>query len=141
MGISKKDAEIIFDFECGIIQKFNNEYLLSPDFTQLWFFGLRQPFFRHYPKTQEEVYNECYLTISEICKMIDEAEWHYWNSHEKISQDDVWEEICTWRLGGTGRSFASKYFEMIENRTGASIDSIGKLVSEQGTHLSKYKWK
>ncbi|MGN0998538.1 MAG: hypothetical protein ACI4PO_03185 [Faecousia sp.] len=140
IGFTKKDAEKMFDFECGVIRKYPKQYLLQPQFTKMWFFGLKQPFFRQYPKTKEDILKERYLTVSELCKLIDEAEWHFWNSHERELPDSVWQEICEWRLGGPGAEFAVRYFQMIEEATGIPEDSLAKLSSEQGRHLSRYKW-
>ena len=79
--------------------------------------------------------------MSELCKLIDEAEWHFWNSHERELPDGVWEEICAWRLKGPGAAFAIRYFEMIEQVTGIPGESIAKLSSEQRKHLNQYKWR
>ena len=141
IGFQKKDAEKMFDFECEVIRKFNKQYLFHPQFTKMWFFGLNQPFFQQYPKTKEDILKERYLTVSELCKIIDEAEWHFWNSHERALPDGVWQEICEWRLKGSGAEFAIRYFEMIEKATGIPEESIAKLSSEQGKHLSQYKWR
>ena len=140
LGIGKNDIEKLFEFECNIIKTFNKPYLLHPQFTQMWFFGLDEPFFREYPKTKDDILKECFLTISEICKIIDEAEWHFWNSHEREMPDNVWKEIFEWHLKGAGGEFAIQYFHMIEKKIGISEKSLSKLAAEQGTHLSKYKW-
>ncbi|MGN1344620.1 MAG: hypothetical protein ACI4U3_08565 [Traorella sp.] len=129
----------MFDFECEVITKFNKPYLLDKKFTKMWFFNLKQPFFQKYPKTKEDILKEKYLTVSELCKIIDEAEWHFWNSHEKELSDVVWNEICEWRLKGEGAKFAIQYFEMIEKEYDIPEESIAKLSSKQGRHLNQYK--
>lgn len=141
IGFSRIDAEKMFEFECDIIRKHGKQYLQHPDFVDFWTFGLRQPFFQQYPKTKEDILKERYLTMSEICKMIDEAEWHFWNSHERRLSSDVWNEICEWRLKGPGMKFASSYFGMIEDVTGIPSRNIGSLCGLQGEHLNRYKWK
>lgn len=140
IGFNRKNAEKMFEFECDIIRRHDKRYLLQPQFTKLWFFGLRQPFFLQYPKTKEDILKEKYLTMSEICKIIDEAEWHFWNSHERNLSDEVWAEIFAWRLKDSGAEFASAYFEMIEKETGIPSQNIGSLCALEGEHLSKYKW-
>lgn len=140
IGFNRKNAEKMFEFECDIIRRHDKRYLLQPQFTKLWFFGLRQPFFLQYPKTKEDILKEKYLTMSEICKIIDEAEWHFWNSHERNLSDEVWAEIFAWRLKDFGAEFASAYFEMIEKETGIPSQNIGSLCALEGEHLSKYKW-
>lgn len=140
IGFEKTDAEKMFDFECNVVRRHPKEYLLHPQFTKLWFFGLKQPFFMQYPKTKADILKERFLTVSELCKIIDEAEWHFWNSHERELPDGVWEEICAWRLNGPGAQFAIAYFEMIGKETGIPEASIAKLSSEQGKHLNQYRW-
>lgn len=140
IGIKRKNAEIMFDFECEIIKKFNKDFLLHPGFTKMWCFGLTQPFFQQYPQKKEDILKEHFFTMSELCKMIDEAEWHIWNSHERVLSKSVWQEICDWRMKGEGMDFAVKYFDMIVEETGISTDDISKLCAEQGEHLCKYKW-
>ena len=123
-----------------MIRKFNKQYLLNPAFTKMWFFGLCQPFFFQYSKTKEDVLKEHFLTVSELCKLIDEAEWHFWNSHEKELPEGVWEEISSWRLRGAGGKSAIAYFEMIAKETGISMERFAPLSSEQGRHLNQYRW-
>ena len=141
IGFNQKNAEKMFEFECDIIRRHEKQYLQHPRFTELWFFGLRQPFFLQYPKTKEGILKEKYLTMSEICKIVDEAEWHFWNSHERNLSDEVWSEIYAWHLKGPGAEFATTYFEMIEKETGIPRENISALCRLQGEHLSRYKWK
>ena len=141
LGIGRKDAEKLFAFERDVIRRHGKAFLLDPEFTTDWFFCFSQPYFQSYPMEQEDILKEKYLTISELCKLIDEAEWHYWNSHELIASDEVWAEICQWRLNGGGADFAIQYFEMISEETGVSMETLAPLSSAQGAHLSRYKWK
>ncbi len=140
-GVPRKHAKAMFEFDCSVIRKYDKKYLLNPSFTAYWFFGLQQPFFREYPKAKKDILKERFLTMSEICKIIDEAEWHYWNSHERNMPDDVWSEIYSWRLKGSGMAFAIQYFGMISEVTHMPIESIAKISNLQGAHLSKYKWR
>lgn len=141
IGFNQSNAEKLFAFEYSVIQRYGKQYLLHPQFTEQWFFGLRQPFFMQYPKTKQDILKEKYLTMSEICKIIDEAEWHFWNSHERTLSDEVWNEICEWRLRGSGGEFAVFYLEMIEKETGVPSENISALCQLQGEHLNRFKWK
>lgn len=140
LGFNQTNAERMFLFECDIIRRYNKQYLLHPQFTQLWFFNLEQPFFLQYPKTKEDILKEKFLTVSELCKIIDEAEWHFWNSHEERLSDAVWGEIYMWRLKGSGADYAISYFEMIQQETGIPLENLAALCSWQGGHLNRYKW-
>ena len=84
---------------------------------------------------------EKFFTVSELCKIIDEAEWHFWNSHERVMSDEVWEEIFQWRIQGAGGEFGERYFEMISRETGIELSSLAALSNAQGKHLSRYKWR
>ncbi len=139
-NVPEKDAQLMFEFDCEVIKKYKKQYLLNPDFTRQWIFGLKEPFFKNYPQTKEEILKERFLTMSELCKIVDEAEWHFWNSHEREMPDEVWSEIYAWRLQGKGMEFALKYFDMISEVTGMTSESVSKICGMQGTHLSKYKW-
>ena len=141
MGFNQNDAEKLFNFECDVIRKHGKGYLQHPQFVKLWFFGLKQPFFVQYPKTKEDILKEKFLTVSELCKLLDEAEWHFWNSHEREMPDNVWEEIFQWRMQGAGAVFGEKYFMMIAQETGIAVSSLIALSNAQGKHLSQYKWR
>ncbi len=140
LGFDRKEAEALFGFECDILRKYNKRYLLLPGFTKMWFFGLSQPFFLNYPKEKEDILKERFLTLSELCKIIDEAEWHFVNSHERQMPDAVWQEISAWRLKGAGAEFAMKYFAMVARETGIPEMKIASYSSNEGRHLSLYKW-
>lgn len=140
IGVPMSDAQKLFQFDCDVIKRFGKAYLTDPDFTKAWFFGLKQPHFQLYPKTQPDILKERSLVFSELLKLADEAEWHFWNSHERDVSDEVWAEIYAWRLGGKGQEFAMSYFEMMSKELGVSMDSLAALSNEQGSHLSRYKW-
>ena len=140
LGFGEDDAGKMFRFECDIVRRYGKQYLLHPQFTQFWFFSLVQPFFVQYPKTQEDILKEKFLTMSEICKILDEAEWHYCNSHERDLPDEVWGEICAWQLRWRGADYAIRYFEMIAEETRIPLEILGAYSNSQGAHLDKYKW-
>ena len=140
MGFSKRQARAMLDFESSAIKRFDKRYLLDPEFTQSWFFNLNQPFFARYPKTKEEILKERSLTVSELAKLIDEAEWHFWNSHERDLSSEVWGEICTWRFGGAGEEFVIRYYELISMTTSVPIGRLAAYNSREGGHLNRYKW-
>lgn len=140
LEFTRDEAQRLLDFECDVLRRFHKQYLLSPDFTKMWLFGMSQPFFKEYPNTKDSILKEHFFTISEICKIVDEAEWHYWNSHERELSDDVWEEICDWHLKGSGGQFAIEYFESVAAKTGISEMKLAEYTSCEGAHLSKYKW-
>ena len=141
LGIPREEAIHIFNFECDVCKKFNKKYLLELNFVKLWFMGLRQPFFVRYPKTKDEICKETFFTIGELSKLIDEAEWHFWNSSERDLSDDVWQEIYDWRLQGKGGEYTvNTYLPAVCKKYSISMDSFKKLVNYYGSFLNKNKW-
>ncbi len=82
-----------------------------------------------------------YLTISELCKIIDEAEWHFYNSHEKQISSEVWGEICDWKMRGKGGAFViGEYLPMICSTVNITMNALQIIVNHEGGFLNKYKW-
>lgn len=140
LGIPKKEAVKLFRFEGEVIRRWNKQYLTDPKFVKSWFFGLRQKFFTAYPSAKEDVLRERFFTVSELCKLIDEAEWHFWNSHERGLSPEVWQEICDWRLDGPGGEFAIRYFETISKETGVPMEHLAKYSNREGSQVNIFKW-
>ncbi len=140
LGFNDDEAQRLLAFECDILKRFNKQYLLDDGFTKAWLFSLSKPFFTDYPKEKDDILKERFLTLSELCKIVDEAEWHFWNSHERELPKGVWEEIFAWHLKGAGAEFAIKYFETVAEETGIPEEKIGAYSSREGAHLSKHKW-
>ena len=140
LGFNGIEAEKMFEFESDTLKKFKRGYLISPKFTKSWFFGLQQPFFISYPKTKEDILKEHYLTISELVKIVDEAEWHYWNSIEREMPSEVWDEIAEWRLNGNGGEFVMQYFPMIAEETGIPEEKIIAYGTHEAQYLRQNRW-
>lgn len=140
LGFNRKQATAYFDFECGILSRYQKTFLTDPDYVKMWVFDLDTPVFTGYPSTEEEIRKEKYLTISEMSMIIDEAEWHFWNSHEKELSAEVWGEICRWRFGADGARIAVEYYIMIAKELGLPIKLMENLSNREGGLLNKYKW-
>lgn len=140
IGFEKEEAEKLLQFEYNVIRRHRKTYLRDPEFVRSWVFSLKEPVFQTYPQKKEDLLKEKGFAISELCKLIDEAEWHYWNSHEKAIPEKAWEEICNWRIKGAGGEFAVEYFEMIAEETGIPLEKLAALSRENGKHLVRYKW-
>ena len=140
LGFTAEQADALLEFECSVLKRYEKKLLLRDDYTELWLFDLGQPYFREYPKEQEDIRKECALCLSEVCKLIDEAEWHFWNSHELNLSDEVWGEIFSWHLKGKGGEFAIGYFQKVMQMTGIPRNKIAAYSSHEGKHLSENKW-
>lgn len=141
LGFSKQDAQKMFKYECDIIRKHNKKHLLNPDYIDQWIFSLLKPHFSDYPKTKDDILKEDYLTISELCKTIDEAQWHFYNSHERNLPEGVWEEIYEWHVKGPGADFAMKYFDMISVKLYIPMENLMAYSNDQGDHLNRFRWR
>ena len=141
LGFSDSQAEKFFDYECGILEKYRKTYLADPDFVSMWAFNLNKPIFSSYPSTKEELKKEHFITVSELSMIIDEAEWHFWNSHEKNLSNEVWGDICRWRMQGAGGNFAVEYYMMIAEELGLPIELMQNISNRDGGLLKEYKWK
>lgn len=141
LGIDSEEALNLFKFECDVCKKYNKKQLLDPKYVKTWVMGLRQPVFADYPQTQEEICKEFFLTLGELSKIMDEAEWHFWNSHELPLSDEVWREIFNWRIQDNGGMYAVKtYMPAVSEKYSVSMDSLYKVVNHYGKFLSIYKW-
>lgn len=140
LGFNEESAEKLFQFEDDTIKKFDKKYMWEPNFTRMWMCGLEKPFLEGYPEDEDDLLEERFFTVSELCKFIDEAEWHFWNSHERIENDEVWAEIYQWRRSGAGGEFTLRYCEMLADITGASMKDFARLINANGEHLDRYIW-
>lgn len=68
LGIPHEDAEKLFIFECGIVQKHNKAYLTDPNFTRNWFLGLKQPFYLSYPKSKDDILKKNFLPSAKYAR-------------------------------------------------------------------------
>lgn len=140
LGFTDIQANQLFEFEHNILKRYKRVQLTDPNFAEMWVFDLKQPlFFNCYPSTAEELIEEKFFTISELCKILDEAEWHFMNNHEEVS-DDVFADIFRWRLRGNGIRFAVEYYTMISNELGLPMELIQKVHNREGLVLDQLKW-
>jgi hypothetical protein len=140
IGIPKEKAEKLFAFEYDVCQRHGKPALLDNSFIRKWFMGLKHPYFVHYPSTEQEIIKERFFTIGEMCKLIDEAEWLYWNCHEMDLGSEVFGEISKWRRCGKGAEAAYHYFESIREEIGVSMEDLKRYVNREGSQLNRYKW-
>lgn len=146
IGFTENNAEKMFEFECDIIRRCDKPYLLDPQFTQSWLFDLSVPFLPN-SYTQEAILKEKLLTIGELAKIIDEAEYHWWNSRERLDiSPAAYTEIRHWfynrpLLNGPGERFTVSYFKAISEETGIPYEHLGNFCGLEGHHLKWKKWR
>lgn len=130
-SVDSADALKLFRFDCGVICRWGKRYLREPNFASSWCFDLKHRAFAADFMGRGDMLRERFFTISELGKLICEAEWHYWSSYVRDLPEDVWQEICDWRLKGPGGDFAVQYIEMIAQATGVPAKRIAAICASE----------
>ena len=73
-----------------------------------------------------------------MIKLSDEAEWHFWNSHEKDLPDDVWEEI--YELSNKNRKLSLPFFIYMTKQLGWTGDEVNRYSFNEQGMLDYYRW-
>ena len=111
-------------------------YSASYDYLQSDVFNLKEPVLGH--DDSYYVQHQSFL-CSQIVKMWDEAEWHYWNSHERDLPEDVWAEIYAISRYGGGELFIG-YLKMVSEKSHVSMAKVQKYSMAEQNLIFKYKW-
>ena len=76
--------------------------------------------------------------LSYIIKLSDEAEWHFWNSHEADLPDEVWSEIFD--LSDKNRKLFLPYAQNMVDALGWSYQEVNKFSFNEQGMLDLYRW-
>lgn len=137
IGFSEQEANMLFVFELMILKHDAIELLADDGYLQGNYFDLQ-----HKLLGQEDswyIEHQRFL-CSEIVKIWDEAEWHYWNSHERESMpEDVWEEIHRISRYGGGRLFID-YLNMVAERSSVDLAKVQAYSAAEQQLIFAYKW-
>lgn len=136
VGFEENEAESLFMFELMILKNDSIEPLASDDYLRSFIFDLQHVAVPH--EKEYYVLHQTFL-VSQIVKIWDEAEWHYWNSHERDLPDDVWEEIYTISRYGGGELFI-KYLKMVAEKSHVPMSKVQKYSMAEQDMIFKYKW-
>lgn len=134
-GLSRENAEKMLAFEADILKRYPRPELLKEDFIAARLFDLTTPFFSEplrYYKT-----NFVY-PFSYVVKLSDEAEWHYWNHHEKKLFDPVWNEI-NW-LSDRNRLIFQPFAEHLVEHMGWTVENVNAFSYNEQGMLDKLRW-
>ena len=135
-GLNKEKAEDTFNFEKQILKKHPRPEMLRKDFVEIPLFNLFTPCLEH-PITYYE--NHFEYPLSYIVKLSDEAEWHFWNSHEKSMPDNVWNEIY-WLADKNKKLFIPFAMNLINNK-GWTYKNVNQFSYQEQGMLDLYRWK
>ncbi len=134
-GVSREKAEKLLSFESDIVTKHPRPELLRRDFIALPLFNLAAPALEHpvaYYQTNFE------YTLSYVVKLSDEAEWHFWNSHEKNLPDRVWREIFA--LSDRNKELFVPLGMHLVNDMKWTFDNVNNFSYNEQGMLDFYRW-
>ncbi len=135
-GLHKEKAEETFNLERQILENHPRPEMLRKDFVEIPLINLFTPCLEH-PITYYE--NHFEYPLSYIVKLSDEAEWHFWNSHEKSMPDNVWNEIY-WLADKNKKLFIPFAMHLINNM-GWTYENVNQFSYQEQGMLDLYRWK
>lgn len=136
IGFSEAEATALFFLELMMIKHFSVNALAADDYLTSACFDLQTV---RFPESNEYYISHQTFTVSEIVKIWDEAEWHYFHSHEKELPAAVWQEIYAISRYGGGELYLG-YIRMIAEKANLPEDKIHCYAGAEQGLLYKYKW-
>ena len=135
-GLDDRTARETFDYEAGILRANPRPEMLDPGFISLPLFNLRDTFLPHFYDYYKDHFE---YPLSYIVKASDEAEWHFWNSHEKNLSDKVWTEI--YYLSDKNRKLFEPYAMNLINNHGWTFNNVNQFSYNEQAMLDYHRWK
>ncbi len=133
-GLEDKAAENMRRYETDILKEHPRPEMLDEQFIRKPLFSLIAPALEK-PVEYYETHFE--YPFSYIVKLSDEAEWHYWNSHEKNLPDQVWAEIFA--LSDRNRRLFLPFATDLLNR-GWDYPNVNKFSYNEQGMLDRFRW-
>ena len=135
-GLSDETALEMLDYEESILQEFPRPELLDERFIAKPLFNLKDTVlpnnYQYYMKNFE-------YPLSYLIKISDEAEYHYWNSHELPLPDDVWTEIFF--LSDRHQAIFIPFAENLVKNKGWTVEAVNTFSYNEQGMLEKYRWR
>ena len=134
-GLQESTARDMLQFETDMLKAHPRPEMLREDFIVLPCFSLRET-----ALDQPVAYYRDHLEypLSYVVKLSDEAEWHFWNSHERDLPDGVWAEIFA-LSDRNRRLFLPLATHLVEKR-GWTVDAVNKFSFNEQGMLDRYRW-
>lgn len=132
--LTESAAEQMLQYEAEILKAHPRPEMLDEEFIKRPLFSLAAPVLENpveYYKTHFE------YPFSYIVKLSDEAEWHYWNSHERNLPDAVWAEIFA--LSDRNRMLFLPFATDLLSR-GWDYPNVNKFSYNEQGMLDRYRW-
>ena len=134
-GVDMKKAEEMLSFESEILNNHPRPEMLRDDFIALPLFSLVKTTLEHPVEYYQTNYD---YPLSYVVKLSDEAEWHFWNSHEKNLSDDVWSEIFL--LSDKNKKLFIPIGMHLVDDMKWSYDNVNKFSYHEQGMLDLYRW-
>lgn len=133
-GLDDANAERMLRYETEILRAHPRPELLDPAFIKRPLFSLTAPVLDH-PVEYYATHFE--YPFSYIVKLSDEAEWHFWNSHERDLPEAVWSEIFA--LADRNRKLFLPFATDLLNR-GWTVPAVNQFSYNEQGMLDLQRW-
>lgn len=134
-GASAQAISNMETFETEILRRIQRPEMLDETFVSMPLFSLVKPFLPENISYYESHFD---FPLSYIVKLSDEAEWHFWNSHEKDLSDDVWSEI--FMLADRNRALFLPTAIHMTTKLGWTVENVNKFSYHEQGMLDRYRW-
>ncbi len=134
-GLSDPTALQMLNYEEEILDRYPRPEMRDADFISKPLMDLRKPFLQ---KGYQYYADHFEYPLSYLVKLSDEAEYHYWNSHESSLPDKVWEEI--YYLSDKHQAiFIPFATDLVDNR-GWTVGAVNRFSYNEQRMLDRYRW-
>ena len=137
IGFDEQEANLMFVYELMTLKHFAIDELCRDDYLQSDVFNLKETVLGH--DDSYYVQHQSFL-CSQIVKMWDEAEWHFFNSRSRTDiPDEVWSEIHRLSRYGGGKLFLD-YLKSMAEHSSVPFDKVQRYSVAEQQMLFAYKW-
>ena len=135
-GVSEDTVKRWFAFETEILERCPRPEMCSESFVSMPLLTLREKFLPREISWYAEHFD---YPLSYVIRLSDEAEWHFWNSHEKNLPENVWTEI--FELSDRSRKLFLPLAQYMVDRMGWSVEAVNKYSYNEQGMLDILRWR
>lgn len=135
-GLAPETIRKTMEFEKAIFQKFPRPEMLDPQFVARPLLTLGKPFL---PNPVDHYKTNFEYPLSYVIRISDEADYHFWNSHERHLSKEVWTEIFCLSEKGGQRLFLPFATHLLQE-LGWTVKNVNTFSYNEQGMLDKYRW-
>lgn len=135
-GLDPETIQKTLEFEKAIFQKFPRPEMLDPKFIASPLLTLGSPFL---PKPIDHYETNFEYPLSYVIRISDEADYHFWHSHERNLPKEVWTEIFVLSERGGQRLFLPFATHFLRE-LGWTVQNMNTFSYHEQGMLDKYRW-